>query len=289
MEQPQLALSLNRPVTFDWAMQEQATSIARWTRLVECARVGKWLAGMSLTHLYFGSEFCEQLLPSTRSLQTAIGAASGRGLKIVLQTPVASPAVVRRLESLFPLLPVDSEVVVNDWGVAHFLHERFPALRGIAGRILCRMIKDPRLPGADWAHQCAPGVDSPPLLGLFRQLGLDRVEIDVPMFPARDAFARLPPRTGVHLPFSYVAKGRMCRIGSMSVTGPERFAVGRVCHKECLTLSASTERPGTTDRHRTLHIGNTIFSRHSAEMLESVMRAVSGGEIERLIVPGEPA
>ena len=289
MKRPQLALCLVRPTGFDWATQEHATRLAGWETIVADAQLAKWLAQLSLTHLYFGSEFCEHLLPSSRSLQLAMSAASNAGIKFVLQTPVASPAILRHLTKLLPLLPPDSEIVINDWGVAHLVRERFPALRGIAGRILCRMIKDPRLPGPDWAPQCRPGFDSPPLLGLFRWLGLERIEVDAPMFPTHGTFAGLPPASGVHLPFSYVAKGRMCRIGSMFITGPERFAVGRKCRKECLTLSATTERPGAADQHATFHIGNTVFSRHSTAMLQAVMHAAEGGEVQRLIVPGEPA
>jgi hypothetical protein len=289
MRQPQLALCLVRPVGFDWATQDHATRLSGWETIVADAQLAKWLSHLSLTHLYVGSEFCEHLLPSRRSLRLAMSAASNAGIKFVLQTPVASPAVIRDLEGLLPLLPAESEIVVNDWGVAHLVRERFPTLRGIAGRILCRMIKDPRLPGSDWAPQCKPGFDSPPLLNLFRRLGLERIEIDAPMFPTHGTFAALPPPTGVHLPFSYVAKGRMCRIGSMSIAGPERFAVGRKCRKECLVLSATTERPGAFDPHATFHIGNTVFSRHSTAMLQAIMHAAEGGEVERLIVPGEPA
>lgn len=289
MKPPQLALCLARPAKFEWAMEEHAVRVSAWRRIVADEQLARWLSRLSLTHLYFGSEFCEHLLPSRRSLQIAMSAASRAGISFVLQTPVASPAVLRHLTDLLPLLPSDSEIVINDWGVAHLVRERFPALRGIAGRILCRMIKDPRLPGPDWAPQCRPGFDSPPLLGLFQRLGLEHMEIDVPMFPTDDTFARLPLPVGVHVPLSYVAKGRMCRIGSMSIRGPERFAVGRKCRKECLALGATTERQGVEDQQATIHIGNTVFSRHSASMLLAVMRAAEEGEIRRLLAPGEPA
>ena len=288
MKPPQLALCLARPANFEWAMQEHETRFSAWRTIMADEQLARWLSRLSLTHLYFGSEFCEHLLPSTRSLDIAMRETSRAGVSLVLQTPIASPSVLRHLTNLLPRLPPDSEIVINDWGVAHLVRECFPSLRAIAGRILCRMIKDPRLPGPDWAPQCRPGFDSRPLLGLFRRLGLEHMEIDVPMFPTDDTFARLPLPAGVHLPFSYVAKGRMCRIGSMSISGSERFAVGRKCRKECLTLAATTERPGVVDRHATIHIGNTVFSRHSAAMLQAVMHAVERGEIQRLIAPGEP-
>ena len=93
---------------------------------------------------------------------------------------------------------------------------------------------------------------------------------------------------GVHLPYFYVAKGRMCRPGAMAVTGTERFAVGRRCRKECLTLAATTARPGRSDNWPTLHVGNALLSRHSPEMSRTLRAAAGEGAIERVIVPGEP-
>jgi hypothetical protein len=149
------------------------------------------------------------------------------------------------------------------------------------------MIKDPRLHGRDWANQCGHGADSARFHAMLQRLGLHRIEMDVPIFAESGVFSGMPMPASVHLPFSYVAKGRMCRPGSMAVVGPERFAVGRNCRKECLGLSARITRPGTADRLDTYQIGNTLFARHSREMQAAVACAVAAGHIERLVVPGD--
>ncbi|MDZ7854531.1 MAG: hypothetical protein U5L98_18335 [Halomonas sp.] len=60
------------------------------------------------------------------------------------------------------------------------------------------------------------------------------------------------------------------------------------CRKECLTYTTSMQRPDTEDRQQTRHVGNTVFSRYTDEMLKVVMEVTASGGIERLIVPGAP-
>jgi hypothetical protein len=287
--EPQLAISLTRPAPLDWATSEPTARSNGWASLLDDTDLGAWVSRLAPTHLYFGSEFCEHLLPGKRTLQTGIELAQQHQLRFALLTPIASPQVLRDLHNLLPLLPPHSEVIVNDWGVARLLREHFPKLKTCAGRILCRMIKDPRLGGPQWASQCNHAIASSHFQAILSRLGLARLEIDVPIFAPDGAFASAPLPLGVHLPYAYVAKGRSCRPGSMSIEGSERFAPGRKCKKECLTLTATTTRPNQIDRWPTRHTGNTIYSRHTDEMLAAVQAACEAGHIDRLIVPGEPA
>ncbi len=281
----ELGVSLVQSAALACLEAEPAAREAYWREKHGDPYLAEWLARFTPTHLYLGSEFCEHLVPSPRALETGLRQARECGLRFCLLTPVASPQVIRDLAALLPLLPDDAEVVVNDWGVACLVRENHPALRMIAGRILCRMIKDPRLPGRDWAVQC--GFDFEPLRTLFERAGLQHVEIDTPIFADGGMFSRLPLRTSIHLPWFFVAKGRMCRIGALGQRGPERFAVGRKCKKECLGVSARIERAAGQDHWESWQAGNTIFGRHSREMVEAVISAVEKGQVDRLVVPGE--
>jgi hypothetical protein len=284
---PELALSMVTPAPLGWVRTPPSARAAHWASLVQDTSLAHWLATFEPTHLYFGSEFCEHLLPSPKTLATALELAHAQGLRFVLLTPIASPQVLRDLAGLLPRLPPSAQVVVNDWGVAQFVAEAAPHLSRLAGRILCRMIKDPRLGNSEWAPQCSHALDSPHLRTILARLGLQHIELDVPLFAESGDFSRLPMRKSVHLPYAFVAKGRMCRPGSLSIVGPERFAVGRQCHKECLSLSATTVRPGASDHWDTIHVGNTIFSRHSPTMIGAVIDATRMGVVQRLVVPGE--
>jgi len=283
----ELAVSLVRPASLARIGTTRSARGAYWQALHRDPGLASWLSDFAPTHLYLGSEFCEQLLPSVHTLKAGLCRAQESGLKCVLLTPIASPQCIRSLADLLPLLPDGAEIIVNDWGVAYFIREHFPALRAIAGRILCRMIKDPRLRGGDWAPQCGLGVESARFQALLKRLGFSHVEMDVPIFAESGVFSGLPMRKSVHLPFSYIAKGRMCRPGSLAAVGPERFAVGRRCRKECLGLSAKIDRPGIADRLDSYQVGNTLFARHSPEMRDVVTCAVDNGHIDRLVVPGD--
>jgi hypothetical protein len=124
---------------------------------------------------------------------------------------------------------------------------------------------------------------------MLDRLGITGVELDMPLFASADSFADVPLPLGVHLPFAFVAKGRMCRTAGLAREGPEQFAPRPFCHHECLAIAAHTERArdGTADAWETVHIGNTIFCRHSQASLAALAAAVSAGRVARLIVPGE--
>jgi hypothetical protein len=287
MSVSELAVTATRMIDLAWTAGAAAARERHWQRIHGDAALAAWLAGLQPTHLHFGSEFCEHLLPVERSLRQAMRQAEEAGLRFVLLTPVASPAVLDRLHGLLPMLPAGTEVVANDWGVAHELCMRFPALRPVAGRVLCRMTKDPRV-DAGWAGRCGHGLASATTRALFGRLGIRRLELDMPVFAEDGALEGLPLPAGVHLPYIYVAKGRMCRAGGLSVTGAERFAVGRRCRKECLSVSAEASRPGRSDACPSIQLGNTLFSRHSDAMAQALRRAADAERIGRLVVAGEP-
>ena len=78
-----------------------------------------------------------------------------------------------------------TEVVVNDWGVLGLVRAH-PSLTPVLGRLLTRMLRDPRLP-PDRLEAEAPStralqqssVTSPPFQGLLRSFGVRRVELDI--------------------------------------------------------------------------------------------------------------
>ena len=284
-----IAVSMVRPRTLERLCADTPARAAFWSTTLHDAALADWLAPLRPTRLHVGSEFCERLLPEPEQLERALAEASAAGLEVCLLTPIASPEVLRALEPLFALLPAGAEVVVNDWGVALRLREFHPLLQPVAGRILCRMLKDPRLGNPQYAPPAAHGFASPWQQRLFARVGITRVEMDLPLFAGADSFTGVPLPLGVHLPFAFVAKGRMCRTAGLARPGPERFAPRPFCHHECLGLAARTEREraGTQDAWETLHVGNTVFCRHSATSLAVLAAAVAAGRVARLIVPGE--
>jgi hypothetical protein len=243
------------------------------------------LMNLPVARCYLGNEFCERLLPDTRSLQACI---TGARFAFTLTTPLVSDSGLRRLHPLLELLPDGNEVIVNDWGVLHLLRRDFPRLTPVVGRLLCKMIKDPRLPTPEWARLYPSGAQSGAFRELLEDYGVKRMEVDVPPFASSTDFQTNGQQLSVHLLQGYTLKGRMCKIGSTHLPATEKFAPGHGCRKECLTYVEKTGRTQQTGHElATYQRGNTLFYRHNSAMTAAVLEAVNRGWIDRLIVKGD--
>ena len=240
--------------------------------------------GLTPRSIYFGSEFCEFLLPAVEALKRALHLAAKAQCAFSLLTPIASDGVIARLRELLPLLPAGSELIVNDWGVAAFAQREFPGLRLAAGRLLCKMIKDPRLDNAVWAGLYPHGLGGRSFHALLDKLGIARIELDVPPYARPQVFSSLGRDAAVHAPYAYVTKGRICKIGSLSLAPTQKFAPGRECQRECLRYAADMERPGKSADLGTQQRGNTMFYRHTPAMSAAAAAAIAEGWLQRVVL-----
>jgi hypothetical protein len=242
-------------------------------------------AGLTPSHLYFGSEFCEHLFPEPGVLARAVDVAGKFGLTPVLATPVANDALVARVLDAAARLPADAEILVNDWGVASALRAAQPRRRLVAGRQLAKMIKDPRLPSAAWTKPYASSYGAAGFRRVLARLGIARIELDVPPFATPDTYAVPELGVSVWAPFAYVAKGRVCKIGSLRRPPEKKFAPGASCHRECLGILEADEAPSAAGV-RSYGRGNSLYYRHSAAMTDTVRAALAAGHIDRLVFSG---
>lgn len=241
-----------------------------------------------LRRLQFGAEFCETLLPGEAQLGRVIDLVARHGLSLSLATPLCSDAGMERVKGLLALLPAGAEVVANDWGVLALLRRDFPQLQAVAGRILCKMIKDPRLPSADWGRLYPHGIHSRSFTAMLKRFGVGRIEMDVPVFAVPEDFRSPAMAVSVHVPYSFTVKGRSCKIGSLNQPAEGKFATGHDCRRECLTYAATMVRPekGGGDLP-TVQRGTTMFFRQSAAMAGAVAEAAAAGWVSRLILAGD--
>jgi hypothetical protein len=240
---------------------------------------------VAVSHLYFGSEFCEHLFPDMEVLKRAIDVAEKLHLTFVLATPVANDSLVERIGTAAASLPEGAEIVVNDWGVASFLRAAHPQRRLIGGRQLAKMIKDPRVPSAAWLKLYPSSYGTPGHMRLLDRLGIGRIELDVPPFATPDLYSVAGLELSVWAPYAYVAKGRICKIGSLRRDLPGKFAPGRTCHRECLGIvevGAEASPAGLVSFAR----GNSLFYRHGTAMADVVRNALASGHVTRLVLSG---
>lgn len=237
------------------------------------------------SHLYFGSEFCEHLFPEPPALERAIAVAGQLGLTLVLATPVANDRLVARILEAAARLPASAGILVNDWGVAGALRAAQPQRHLVAGRQLAKMIKDPRVPSPAWMKPYPSGFDGAAYRRVLDGLCIGRIELDVPPFATPDTFAVGGLGVTVWAPFAYVAKGRICKIGSLRHDPREKFAPGGSCHRECLgvlEVGAEPSVAGIVSYAR----GNSIYYRHDTTMARALGAAIAEGLVSRMVLSG---
>jgi hypothetical protein len=242
-----------------------------------------------VSQIHFGNEFCERLLPSRAVLDSALNAVRAARLDFSLVVPPLTDAGLDAVDGLFETLPDGAGIVANDWGLMMRVRRRFPKLELSAGRILCRMLKEPRAPSAQYMELGGHGYMTPGLQALLRRFTVSRVNIDVPPFASVDDLRGADGRVSVHVPFGFTTVGRICRIGCLHQQAADKFATGHNCARECLSYAAAMESP--RERHasdlRLFQRGNTIFYCHTPAMGAVVADAIAAGIIDRVIVSGD--
>lgn len=238
--------------------------------------------------LHYGNEFCESLIPSLSDLGYILSSAEAVGLKLRLATPLVSDHGLEKLRRLFCRIPQGHEIIINDWGVLRLLRHEFPSLIAIAGRQLCKTIKDPRLPSPEWASMPLP-VFSDGFMSSLKNSNISCLELDVPPFAEPADFAIHNMKISVHAPYGFVYKSRICRIGSLHLNWADKFIPGHACKKECLTYICEMKRTHALlgDEMYTFERGNAMFYRHSQKMVDTLSKAIDGGTISRIILSGD--
>lgn len=292
IEQPEVGLSLSQPVSL-----ARLHDLGPSPSLLSCLqRLGCPLDSLNtkaydwpVTHIHLGNEFCDRLIPTPEELKKVTVKTQQQGLILTLVTPMLTDAGLRRLDKLLPELPDGTEVVINDWGTLQRLRTDYTALVPVLGRMLNKMIKDPRLPSAKWTQLHSYTSQQEHFQSLLRRFSIDQMEMDVPPFAKINQFMCAPMGLNVHLPYGYTFKGRMCRIGSLNQNDDGKFITAHACQKECLTYWVRTERSGAELNAElySFQRGNTQFYRHSEAMAAAIWGAIDKHMIRRLIFAGD--
>ncbi len=226
------------------------------------SHLGRELGSWWPSRYYLGNEFCQHLLPAPSRLRWALERAP-----VTLCTPPVNDQGLHQLARLLDQLPAGSEVVFSDWGVLNLIRQR--PLVPVLGRMLVRNLKDSRLSGPAPLHRS--DLAHPGFRDALRGWGVRRVEVDLPG-------AVLPSEWGLagslHFPFSAVASGRVCVVGSLAESRELKFTLQARCRKECRHYLAESEG---SSRVRLFHRGNTDFT------LEPMSEGLTGRGFDRLV------
>ena len=99
--------------------------------------------------IYWGIEFCQNLIPSLQDAEEILGFVKKNNLKFSLVTPFVTESGLEKLRRIFSWLKkkrIQCEVIVNDWGALECLHTEFRGLfEPVFGRLLVRQQRDPAM------------------------------------------------------------------------------------------------------------------------------------------------
>ncbi|MFA6148045.1 MAG: hypothetical protein WC899_07545 [bacterium] len=261
------------------------------------------------SRLHVGSDTCERLLPSPRTLGAWIDAARGAGWTTTLVLPPLGRDGQARAQECVRVLETapGAEVVANDWGTVHLLRSRHPDLRITLGRLTHKVLRDPRVadlfdspqaPMAARSALCRSGELAPGFRTLMERYGIERREIDPFLQPLEeDEWEGRSERLSVHLPYQFVTMGRGCLPAAMHGKGKGKFVAGGPCRKECAKYAVEFRVPvpgGNGAGRHLISFGNALYHAVPPHVSERVLaRLSSGGRVDRVVVTvtskGKPA
>lgn len=227
-----------------------------------CAGWQHLLPPAPLAAVYFGSEFCIDLLPDVTAVIRLCRWAQNAGLEAVLLTPVVTPKGLSRVERLVQELVSGGStpaIVFNDWGVLNLLRRSYPEFRRRAGRLMNRALRDPRLPegtgGGDGTRKNLGRLRS-----LLLQFGVEAVETDPDLEGAYLGEKVAGLQRVLHFPYLFAATGRNCLVKAERAPSPDarytkalELPCAGVCQGRCHEVRrADCERP-------LWRAGNTVF------------------------------
>lgn len=193
------------------------------------------------SRIYFGSEFCQRLIPSLGELKKIIDFCKRKNLAITFVTPFVTDEGLSKLKPLFSALNKNfpaAEVVVNDWGVINFLSRQYPEFGLCLGRLLNKQKRGPRvakfiksLPPAAVEYFSLPLGESVFDTDLAKKLNIKRVELDNLLHGIDRNHTDIP--ASIYYPYLYVSTTRLCLVGLGFHEGGYKRKVNFKCAREC--------------------------------------------------------
>lgn len=239
-----------------------------------------------LKAVYFGSEFCQDLIPEAKEAKKFCALAKNAGLESVLLTPVVRADGLCRVQNLVTDLESQGwtpTVVFNDLGVLRMLRKQHPGVERQAGRLINRALRDPRLAGKpldSYAEEACRGAKIRALLLSFGVSGLE-TDPDLEGSYLGDRVAGL--QRVLHLPYVFAASGRNCLLKSEAQQEDKNFAklLSRACSAPCRGRWHPEER---ADLDFPLwRAGNTLFYDATRAAVEAHL-----GRVDRVVIHERP-
>lgn len=238
---------------------------------------------LEINRIYFGNEFCDNLIPSINDIQTVYNYCIEKALGFSLVFPYVTQEKMRKVEDILDYIlehQINMEIVCNDWGCVYLVHERCPKQKIILGRLLDKMYKDVRI-GENSYHSifeenslrylkntnafCESNIE------FLKKYNINRVELDCPPqgLALQGAKGINDINVSLYTNFGFIATGRMCMMRFLDAEGVPKFSLENECGRKCQVwnqkmkknknIYACNDSNFMTDTMELYRKGNTIF------------------------------
>ncbi|MEE8338745.1 MAG: hypothetical protein V3R56_01300 [Xanthomonadales bacterium] len=238
--------------------------------------LGELCPDAQLTALYFGTEFCQELIPGIKDAAAFCAHCAECGLEAVLLTPLVTHKGLTRLDRLFGDLTrrgMFPAIVFNDWGVLELLRKKHPSFPLRMGRLMNRGLRDPRLDMQDSGPEGENIQRGAGIRKLASSLGVSAVESDADLEPGFLGGGADGLQRALHIPFTFAASGRNC-LEKAAATLAARGKITRGiftqglksgCTAPCRGISRKENRQDT--QKEMWRAGNTLFFKAPLEWI----------------------
>lgn len=189
------------------------------------------------SRLYFGIEFCQNLIPPVEDLGHILKFVSKKGMDFTFVSPYVTNEGMKKLKLLLDYLinqQPSSEIVINDWGFLRWISQKYSNSNLALGRLLTKQKRGPRIlnlmgrvPDTMIEHFRQSNVDNLMLSDFLISKGIKRIELDNLLQGVSRPTHSL--KGSLYIPFAYITTTRFCLVNS--VNRPLRTVSS--CNKEC--------------------------------------------------------
>jgi SAM-dependent methyltransferase len=235
--------------------------------------------------LYFGAEFCPWLLPTPDQVDQALDFCQREDIAFSLVTGLITEPHLDRARKLLDGLPRRTEVVLGDWGLLADVRQR--GLTPVAGRMLIKVKRDPRVVAADLAdpelaqYLRSSNLSQPGFGALLADHDIARAELDnVPQ--GYDLALPSGLRTSLYYPYVYLSVTRRCAGRNPEPGGLD----GGACRQGCgqTLIQARMPPEGGASREGSYFIqGPLLFFKHEKQPADT-----AGWNLDRLVFQPVP-
>lgn len=190
----------------------------------------------TFNRLYFGNEFCERLIPDKNEINIVLEFTTRKKIPLTFVSPYCTDYGIENLEKIFKVLPRETEVVFNDWGVLSLIQKY--NLVPILGRLLVSTKRDPRV-NFDKSHSQYlrhSNLNSENFQDFLISNNISCVELDNVMQGYSFNLSN-KIKSSLYYPFIYITTSRKCVYANSS---KDKLTIkpGGSCFYECVTNTA---------------------------------------------------